>query len=118
MCEINVPRGMAIRFRTPFALEAEGKIAAEQVANYIRKRMKSDGIEVGAARTIFNRAQKRDDSQAPFCTVEVAPAGPRTRLTFRDLTPEKSDPSLTPEELMRRHGLDPTGRLADPTHME
>jgi len=115
----KLPRGMRVTFRGPFEVHAEGPVEAERLANYVRKRMKSEGVEVGAARTVFDRARIRDDTEAPFCRVEVVKTGTGARIVLRDLTPEKiEDPDLPPEERWRKHGLDPNGRLVDPTHME
>ncbi len=116
--KLKLPRGMQVTFRGPFEVRAEGNIEADRVANYIRKHMHSDGVEVGAARTIFGNARVRGDPQAPACQVEVIASGTRTRLIIRDLTPEKYDPSLTPEQRWKKFGLDPNGRLIDPQHME
>lgn len=115
---LKLPRGMRITFRSPFEIQAESELPPERIANYVRQRMRSEGVEVGAARTIFDRARLRNDESAPFCRVEVVRVGDRTRLVIRDLTPEKIDPTLSPEERWRKFGLDPNGRLIDPSHME
>ncbi len=115
----RLPRGMRVTFRGPFEVQAEGPVEAERLANYVRKRMRSEGVEVGAARTVFDRARIRDDAEAPFCRVEVVKTVTGARIVIRDLTPEKiEEPDLPPEERWRKHGLDPNGRLIDPTHME
>jgi hypothetical protein len=80
--------------------------------------MRSSGIEIGAAGTIFNQAHARDKAVSPECRIEVTTAQGRTRLTFHDLTPPNVDTTLSPADQYKQHGLDPTGNLLDPKHME
>ena len=116
--QFTLPRGMRIRFRGPFEIEALGNLPAERVANYVRKRVKSQGVEIGAARTVFDRARLREDESAPFCQIEVSGIDGVTHLVIRDLTPPRVEPELTPEERWKRHGLDPNGGLLDPSRMQ
>jgi hypothetical protein len=99
-------------------VEAVGRIPAEQIANYVRKRVRVDGVELGAARTVFDRASVLGDSSGHLVRVEVEVSIDGTRLVVRSLAPHKMvDPNLTPEERRKKFGLDPKGAVIDPSHL-
>lgn len=115
--DLKLPRGMKIRTRGPFEILAEGRLPAEAVSNYVRKRIKAETIELGAARTVFNQALVLGESQRRV-EVAVISFGHTTRLVIRDLTPVKIEPGLSDEERWGRFGFTKDGQLIDPLHMD
>ncbi|PIE06335.1 MAG: hypothetical protein CSA75_00085 [Sorangium cellulosum] len=114
---LKLPRVMRIRLRTANKVEAEGHVASELVANYVRKRTKAQSVELGAARTVLGQVYVLGDETKRPLRIEVVTLGGKTRLVVKDLSPPKTDPLLTPEERWKRHGFDKDGKLLDPSKM-
>ena len=111
---LKLPRVMRIKYRGPTEVEAEGFVASERVANYVRARIKANSVELGAARTVFDQARVPGEKIDRPLRIEVVAKGEMTRLIVRDLSPRKPDPPMTPEERWKRHGFDKDGKLIDP----
>lgn len=116
--DLKIPRDLRVIYRAPDEVDALGSIAAERVANFVRKRVQVDGVELGAARTVFNNARVRGEPTGRYLRVEVIAKDDTTELVVKDLTPPRLDPNLTQEERWRKHGLDPNGAILDPTHLK
>ncbi len=114
---LEVPKGLDPLFRGPRRVEAQGRIPAERVANYVRKRTKAQSVELGAARTVFDQARVLGVDNPKLLRIEVITVRQFTRLVVKDLTPPRVDPDLTPEERWKRHGFDKDGKLIDPDKM-
>jgi hypothetical protein len=115
---LKIPRGMKIVYSGPEQIDAEGNYGAERMANYVRKRVKVDGVELGAARTVFDHARVLGDNSDRTVRVEVVTTEFGSRLVVKNRTPTKDlDPGLTPEERLRKYGLDPKGNVIDPTKL-
>ncbi|MBI5537201.1 MAG: hypothetical protein HY898_31055 [Deltaproteobacteria bacterium] len=115
---LKLPRDMKITFNSPTEINAVGRINAERVANYVRKRVKVDGIELGAARTVFPNARVIGEPIDRPIRVEVIVTNEGTELVVRNLAkPKVLDPELTPDERKRQYGIDPNGDKIDPTKM-
>ncbi len=117
--DLKIPRGMQVTIRAPNEVDAVGRLPAEKIANYVRKRIEAETVELGAARTVFNRAKVKGEPTGRWVRIEVELLrDTTTRLVVRDLSPPKVDPTLTPEERWKQFGLDPHGGVMDPTHQE
>jgi hypothetical protein len=116
--DLKIPRGMRVSFRGPDEVDAVGQMPAERVANYVRRRVVVDGVELGAARTVFDRARVKGEPTGRRVRVEVIADDPETKLVVRDLSLPKADLSLSPEERWKQFGFDKDGKLADPSRMK
>ena len=114
---LKIPAVLKVDLRAPSRIEAEGRISAEKLANYVRKRTKAQSVELGAARTVFENARVLGNDKSPPLRIEVVPKQHRTRLIVRDLSPPPVDPLLTPEERWKKYGYDKNGNLLDPDKM-
>jgi hypothetical protein len=115
---LKLPRDMKVTFTGPTEVDAVGQINAERVANYVRKRVKVDGIELGAARTVFSNAHVIGDTTDRPLRVEVIVTHQGTELVVRNLAkPKILDPDLSPDDRKRQYGIDPNGDKVDPTKM-
>ena len=112
-----IPRRMEIRARFPDAVFAIGEIPADQVANYVRKRIIAENVETGPAKTVFARATTKS-APARRIQIEVVSRSHRTELVVRDETRPPPEEGLTEEERWRRKGLKPDGSPLDPTRLE
>lgn len=109
---------MTIVYSGPEQIDAEGQYSAERLANYVRKRVRVDGVELGAARTVFDHALVLGDPSGRKVRVEVVTVEIGSRLVIKNLMPTKVvDPELTPDERRRKFGLDPNGNVLDPTQL-
>lgn len=109
---------MKVIYDGPDEVQAVGAIPPERLANYVRKHLVVDTVELGAARTVFDRAQVVGDSSGRTVRVEVIVQEQSAMLVVKNLAPPKADPNATPEERWKKFGRDPSGKLLDPTRYE
>jgi hypothetical protein len=116
--DLKIPRGMRIVYHGPERVDALGRVPAERIANYVRKRVEVGGVELGAAATVFDRARVRGEPTGRLVRIEVVTQLDETRLIVRDLTLPPIDPTLSSEERWKKFGLDSKGKLIDPEHLQ
>ncbi len=114
---IKLPKVLRVIRREPFSVHSEGQVQPERVANYLRRHIDAKTIELGSVKTIFDRAVVKGTT-APLLRIEVEKVDVGTRLVVQDLTPPKTDPSLTPEDIWKIHGFDGEGKRLDPRKFE
>jgi hypothetical protein len=97
---------------------AIGPSKAADVANYLRARVPAHSTTVGAASTLFEHVQSAAVPGRDLAIrVEPLPDGSGTRILVRDVTPPPTAPDIPEDERWREAGLDPQGRILDPTHL-
>jgi hypothetical protein len=114
---LPIPRAMLLEARFPDAVFATGDLAPELVSNYIRKRVVSEGVETGPAKTVFPRATLKD-APASVVHIEVVARGRVTSLVIRDVTRPPAKDGLSEEQRWKELGLTPQGEPLDPTQLE
>lgn len=114
---LPVPRRMAVKASFPDAIHAVGPVPREDVANYVRARVKAGGIETGPAKTVFTGVTIASQPGKTL-RIEVSGHDAVTELVVSDRTPAPIDPAVTPEERMRKAGLRPDGKPLDPTKLD
>jgi hypothetical protein len=116
---IPLPQGVKVDSYFPPQILASGPaVKAADVANYLRARVTSGSVKVGAASTMFDHVQAATSPERQLnIRVESGPAGNGVLLTIRDVTPPVIDPNLTEEQRWQQVGIAPGGRIADPTHL-
>jgi hypothetical protein len=115
---LKLPRGMTLAYQGPDEVHAVGGLAPERVANYVRKHVQVEAVELGAARTVFDRARVLGDATGRPVRIEVMHYDHGTKMVVRNLAPPKVlDPELSPEDRWRKFGLDPNGNIIDPTQL-
>jgi hypothetical protein len=92
---------------------ARGRVGAEALANYVRKRVDAATVEIGAARTLFPKAHVKGQPSDKTVRIEVVREVDSTVLYLRDTTPPVIPPGLTEEERWRKQGVVP-GKPFDP----
>jgi hypothetical protein len=112
------PNKMRIERRFLDSVHASGRVAPESVANYVRQRVGTTHVEVGAARTVFPRVQIKGGAPDKVYRIEVVADGSTTRLVLHDVTPPPLEPGLSEEDRWRRAGMTPQGKPIDPKKME
>ena len=108
-----VPRDMHFERVFDDSAQARGRVAAEALANYVRKRVDAATVEIGAARTLFPRAHVKGQPSDKTVRIEVIREVDSTVLYLRDTTPPVIPPGLTEEERWRNQGVVP-GKPFDP----
>lgn len=116
--EFRLPRGMGIQNRAPSEVYAVGNLPAEHVANYVRKRVLVNSVELGAVRTVFDRVRVVGATVERPVRIEVIRLQGQTGLLIKSLLPEKIEIPATEEERWRKVGLQPNGQMVDPLKME
>ena len=113
-----LPRGSRLESVFPQQIIASCEAKPADVANYIRPRVAMGAVKVGAASTMWDRAQvPSKPGRELSIRVEEGPTGAGTRITLRDVTPPPYDPNLTEDQRWRQAGVAPGGKLLDPTHL-
>ena len=105
------PRRMRLERKYPDAAHLTGAVSPEAVANYVRKQVAVQHVEVGAARTVFPKAAIRGGKPGRVYRIEVVAAGPRTRLLIKDITPPPTTQGISEAERWKRAGMSPDGKL-------
>ena len=114
---LAVPRAMLIEARFPDAVFAVGEIAPGLVVSYVRRRVVSEGVEAGPAKTVFPRATLKD-APTSVVHIEVVARGRSTSLVVRDVTRPPAKDGLSEEQRWKELGLTPQGEPIDPTQLE
>jgi hypothetical protein len=104
------PALMKLERRYPDAAYFAGPAAAESVANYVRKRVEAERVEIGAARTLFPKVRIKGGAPDRVYRFEVVSNGPITKLVVQDITPPPTEPGLSDAERWRRAGFTPDGK--------
>jgi hypothetical protein len=106
-----LPRRLRVEAEFPREVHASGRVPPEALANYIRKRVTVQHVELGAARTVFPQARiNAGDSSRRYRIEVVAGRGGTTRLVVRDVTRAAAAQGLSQQERWRRAGIGPDGR--------
>jgi hypothetical protein len=119
---LPLPRASTIAMRFPGTIHVTSSLAPEQLSNFIRPRVKSGKMVVGATMTTF------EDVIVPaeptrHMTIEIRPGAPmsgtKSQMVVKDVTPAPApDPNESQAERRRKAGLTPDGKLIDPQHMQ
>jgi hypothetical protein len=110
---LAVPRDMRLLRVFDDSAVARGRIAADLVSNYVRKRVDASSVEIGAARTVFPRAHVKGQPDSKVVRIEVLMDLDSTEIMLRDLTPPEVPVGLSDEERWRKAGVVP-GKPFDP----
>jgi hypothetical protein len=109
-----LPRRLRVDGKFAREVHASGRVAPEDLANYIRKRVTVKHVELGTARTVFPQARINTGNPGHVYRIEVvAGRAGTTRLVVRDITRPAAPQGLSEEERWRRAGLGPDGRPLD-----
>ncbi len=108
-----VPRDMRLLRVFDDSAVARGRVGAEAVSNYVRKRVDAATAEIGAARTVFPKAHVKGQPPEKTVRIEVVQDVDSTELLLRDMTPPPIPPGLSEDERWRKAGVVP-GKPLDP----
>jgi hypothetical protein len=115
---LALPRAMMVERRFDDSVMASGPVPPEPLANYIRKRVDSAGVEIGVARTVFARAHVRGAPDNHVVRIELLHDAARSTLIVRDITPPPHVEGLDEDERWWRAGMTKDGKIADPRLMQ
>jgi hypothetical protein len=119
---LPLPRASKVAARFATSAHVKSTVTPEQLANFVRARVKEGTVTQGTSSTKLENVIPRDDKNKRL-TIEVRPLhggdGTRSEMVVRDTTPPPLDPTLkTDEERWKKAGLTPEGKLLDPKHVE
>jgi hypothetical protein len=121
---LPLPRSSEISMKTPTSVHVATPYNAEQLANFVRARIKQGQgrVTVGASSTTFDDVIVQAE---PSRHLQIAIVkGPRlseikSTMTVQDVTPPPPpDPNTTEEERWKKAGLKPNGQVLDPKHLQ
>lgn len=118
---LPLPRLSQIAARLASSTHVTSQLSPEELINFLRARVKEGTVTTGASSTtLVNVIPRNDANKRLTIEVRVARAGDGTRseMIIRDTTPAPVEPGLSDEQRMKKAGLTPDGKIADPTHLE
>ena len=113
---LALPRRMQLERSFGDSASATGRVPLESVANYVRRRVDAETIDVGPARTVFGKATVHGKPGRTL-RIEVTAGGEVTHIVLRDVTPPPLSPAADEAERWRRAGLSPDGKQLDKTKL-
>jgi hypothetical protein len=108
---------MRVEARFPDAVFAAGELSPNDVAGYVRARVIAEGVEKGAAKTVFTRATLKDAPERVL-RIEIVTRPGSTALVVRDATRPPAKSGVSEEQRWRELGLTPQGEPLDRTKLE
>jgi hypothetical protein len=111
---LAIPRDMHLLRVFDDSAIARGRVAAEAVANYVRKRVDAQAVEIGTGRTVFPKAHVKGQPERKLVRIDVTAGADSTELLLHDITPPEVPVGLSEEERWRKAGVVP-GKPFDPS---
>lgn len=115
--DLALPVGSTIEAVFQGSASVFGSYAPEDLAAYLKPRLRSSHVEMAGDKIVFPKAEVRGREGRIF-RVEIGSFRGGTQLRLRDITPARAEPGLTEEERWRQVGMTPDGRLIDQNSME
>jgi len=113
---VPLPAALRVILREPFRVQSEGRVQPERVSNFLRGYVEAQSVDVGAVKTIFDRAVVKGTTE-PVLRIEVVKISRGTQVIVHDLSPARI-PRLDPADVWKLHGFDETGTRMDPSKFE
>jgi hypothetical protein len=115
-----LPSGVHVQRAFMYSVFASGTPRADDVANYVRARVRGGTVTRGVTGTIFDEVKvPAEPNRLLHIRVGRPPASEGCQLEVRDVTPAPPLPAPTTEtERFRQAGLTPDGKFIDPQHLQ
>lgn len=118
---LPLPRHTRVTGRFDTSVTARSPLKPEDLANFVRARVKEGNVVAGGAATTFEDVVVPAEPQRRL-TIEVRKTtltgDARSEMTVRDTTPPPVEPGLTDEQRWNKAGFDPNGNVLDPKNTE
>lgn len=118
---LPLPRASHVKARFPTTVHVLSPLTPEELTNFVRARVKDGKVIPGASVTTLFDVTPLGDPKKQLTidvrTVRLAD-GTRSEMVVRDTTPPPVEPGLSDEERWKKAGLTPTGKVADPKHLQ
>lgn len=119
---LPLPRASRVFMKFPETVHVRSSLPPEQLSNFVRARVKSGRVLVGATMTTFEDVVVPAEPKRHL-TVEIRPArtfsDARSEMVVKDVTPPPPpDENESEADRRRKAGLTPDGKLLDPNHMQ
>jgi hypothetical protein len=118
---LPLPRHTKVTGRFDTSVTVRSPLKPEDLANFVRARVKDGNVVAGGAATTFEDVVVPAEPQRRL-TIEVRKTpltgDARSEMTVRDTTPPPVEPGLTDEQRWQKAGLDPNGNVLDPKNTE
>lgn len=116
---LPLPHAAKVYMRFPTSVHVHSTLKPEDLANFVRPRVKSGRVLIGATMTTFENVIVPAEPKRQI-TIEIRPGRDfRSEMVVRDVTPPPPpDPNESQADRMHKAGLTPDGKLIDPKHMQ
>lgn len=118
---LPLPYHAQVTARFSDAITVRSPLKPEELANFVRSRVKEGNVIAGGASTTFENVIVPAEP-ARRLSIEVRrtrlTGDARSEMTIRDVTPPPFEPGLSEEERWKKAGFDPHGKPIDPRQMQ
>lgn len=118
---LPLPRYARVTGRFQTSITVRSHLTPEDLANFVRARVKEGKVVAGGAATTFENVVVPNEPGRRL-TIDVRRAtitgDARSEMTVRDTTPPPVEPGLTDEQRWKKAGFGPDGKLLDPKNSE
>lgn len=118
---LPLPRVVHVKARFEKTVHVLSPLTPEEMTNFVRARVKDGKVISGASVTTLAEVIPLGDPQKVL-TIDVRTVrlgdGTRSEMVVRDTTPLPAEPGLSNEQRWEKAGLTPSGKIADPKHLQ
>jgi hypothetical protein len=115
---LTFPQGLHVDDTFATEILASGPLALHPLVQYFQGRLKGGGLHEGTTSATFEDVKASSDRGPPL-TIHITQVRDSVRVDLHDTTPPPAAPPLPDDAARWKHvGLTPTGRIADPTHLD
>jgi hypothetical protein len=115
--DVTLPRGLKVDGRFGDEVLANGPFGVHPLVAYLQGHVQGGSLTEGATSATFDHVTAPGKPERPL-TVRILKAGDGVHVEIRDVTPLAMPPLPDENARWKQVGLTPTGRIADPTHLD
>lgn len=118
---LPLPLESTVKARFSTSVHVASPHTVEDLANFVRARVKDGTITAGASETDFDRVVAAKDGSKTLA-IQIRPAAIadefKSQMVVSDITAPPEAPGTTDEDRWRKAGMTPDGKLIDPKKLQ
>jgi hypothetical protein len=114
---VALPQGLHVDYTFASEVLASGQLTVHPLVQYFQARLNGGGLREGAGSATFEDV-KASTGRGPPLTIHIAQVRDSVRVSVHDDTPPRVTPLPDEAARWKQVGLTPSGRIADPTHLD
>jgi hypothetical protein len=114
---VTLPEGLHVEAAFASEVLASGPLTVHPLVQYLQARLKGGGLREGTGSATFEGVKASNDRDPPL-TIHIMQVRDGVRVTLRDTTSRPAVPLPDDATRWKQVGMTPSGRIADPTHLD